>query len=176
MTSPPALHACFAAVPYTFPWAGLVQQFKFDGHIAWARTLADLMRATPWAEPALDAADVVVPMPLSDVRMRERGFNQSALLARQLAPAVTRDDVLLRVLHSPPQSSLPRHARLANVQSAYAVEPAVFSELRALRVVLVDDVMTSGASINAAAQVLRQAGAAHVSGLVFARTDAPSFS
>jgi len=76
-------------------------------------------------------------------------------------------------MHPQPMCRVPR---LASVPSAHAVEPAVQAGLCALRVLQLDEVMTSGASVSAAAQVLRHAGAAHVTWLVFARTDTPSFS
>ena len=133
--------------------------------------MATLMRSTPWVDPALDAADWVVPMPLSQERLRQRGFNQAYVLARELAPTVVRKDFLLRIRDTPAQSSLPRRERLANVQNAFAIEPLQHHQLQGKRIVLVDDVMTSGASLNAAAHTLKHAGAQHVTALVFARTD-----
>jgi ComF family protein len=124
-------------------------------------------------EPALEQADWVLPMPLSAQRLRERGFNQAALLAQQLAPDRTHTRLLLRVLHTPAQSTLDRKQRRASVQHAFAVEPRLAHLLKGKRVVLLDDVMTSGATLFAAATVVRAAGAAHISGVVLARTDAP---
>ena len=171
LREPPPLDACLSAVSYQFPWAGLITHYKFGNAPGWSAALALLMRSAPWVEPALEQADVVLPMPLSVQRLRERGFNQSLELARQLAPAKLRHDVLLRIRHTPPQSALPRAERLRNVQAAFAVEPKWAPLVRGQRVVLIDDVMTSGASLYAAAQALRQAGAAHITGVVLARTD-----
>jgi len=145
--------------------------FKFHQHTGWATSLATLMRSAPWVEPALERADLLIPMPLSDERLRTRGFNQTALLARALEPAKVASDVLLRIQDTPPQSALPRKERLANVQNAFALDPLHRARLRGLRVVLLDDVMTSGASLQAAARVLRQADVAHLTTLVFARTE-----
>jgi len=133
--------------------------------------MAVLMRSTPWVDPALDAADWVLPMPLSPERLRQRGFNQAFLIARELAPQLVNNTLLLRIQDTPAQSSLPRRERLANVEHAFAIEPLQRHRLNGKRIVLVDDVMTSGASINAAALTLKQAGAQHVTALVFARTD-----
>jgi len=130
-----------------------------------------LMRITPWVEPALERCHVVVPMPLSAQRLRERGFNQALELARRLAPGRTEAALLLRIRDTPAQASLKRAERLRNVQGAFAVDPLRRARLSGQDVVLVDDVMTSGASVCAAAAVLRQAGAARVTALVFARTD-----
>jgi len=170
LKEPPPLDACLAAVAYAWPWSGCVTQFKFGGQPGWARTLATMLRSTPWVEPALEQAGHVLPMPLSRERLATRGFNQALLLAKQLAPRATDATLLLRTRHTRPQSALKRAERLRNVQGAFAVEPLRAGALRGQRVVLVDDVMTSGASLHAAAQALRQAGAAHVTAVVFART------
>ena len=119
----------------------------------------------------MDAADVLLPMPLSKERLRERGYNQAHVLAYALdAPKVVHD-VLLRVRDTPPQRTLPRSERLLTVQDAFAMEPLQIHRVRGKRVVLLDDVMTSGASLHAAARVLRGAGVAHTTALVLARTE-----
>jgi ComF family protein len=171
IAKPPPLDQALAAVSYDFPWSGLVTQFKFREHTGWAGSFAMLMRSAPWVEPALDNADWLLPMPLSPARLQERGFNQAQLLARALEPGKVRADILLRVKETPPQSSLPRKERLLGVRGAYAVEPQHAAEVRGKRIVLVDDVMTTGASLHAATAVLRHAGAAHLTALVFARTE-----
>ncbi len=130
-----------------------------------------LMRSAPWAEPALERADLVLPMPLSPVRLRERGFNQAFELARRLAPGKTDAGLLIRTRDTPAQSGLTRAERLRNLQGAFAIEPLRASQVRGRRIVLVDDVMTSGASLFSAAQALRTGGAAHVSAIVLARTE-----
>ena len=170
LREPPGLDACFAAVDYGYPWAGAIAEFKFRGDPGWAAALATLLRSTPWVEPALEAADRVLPVPLSRERLQERGFNQAALLARHIAGAKMDAALLLRLFATEAQSGLPRSQRLRNLGHAFAVEPTRASALQGQRLVLVDDVMTSGASLHAAAQALRQAGAAHVTAVVFART------
>ncbi|NMM13559.1 MAG: ComF family protein [Rhodoferax sp.] len=169
-TAPP-LDACLAAVSYAFPWSDLIVGYKFHNHPGRASAFAVLLRSTPWAEPALEAADVVVPMPLSSARLQTRGFNQALVLARQLAPDKTDSRLLLRIKDTPAQSSLKRAERLDSVKDAFAVEPLLSASLKGARLVLVDDVMTSGASLFAAARTLRAAGAAHITGLVIARTE-----
>mgnify|MGYP000556564309 CR=1 FL=1 len=168
---PPPLDACLAAVTYSYPWSTLITRYKFGDHPGWARTLADLLRSMPWVEPALDAADLLLPMPLSRQRLQTRGYNQALEIARHLDPVKTQAELLLRLRDTAPQSALPRAARLRNVKHAFAVEPLRQAELQGQRVLLLDDVMTSGASLFAAAQALRQAGAAHITGLVVARTE-----
>lgn len=171
--SAPPLDACHAALSYEYPWSALIARYKFGGDAGWAASFALLMRSAPWFEPALEEADLVLPMPLSRQRLAERGFNQALVLARALAPATTDAGLLLRVRHTTPQMELDLKRRLDNVRGAFAVEPLRAGKLRGARVALVDDVMTSGASLFAAAQVLREAGAARITGLVLARTDEP---
>jgi ComF family protein len=165
------LDAALAAVSYGYPWAGVVQEFKFREQPAWARSMALLMRSAPWVEPALDAADWVLPMPLSAQKLQSRGFNQAWLLAQALSPAKARAQWLLRIRDTPAQSSLARRERLSNVANAFAIDPLRQRDLEGKNVLLVDDVMTSGASLRAAAQPLRQAGVRHITALVFARAE-----
>ena len=172
MLAPPPLDACIAAVSYDYPWTDLISHFKFHGQPAWARSLGRLMRSAPWVEPALEQADLVIPMPLSITRLRERGFNQALELAKRLAPTGKIESrLLLRIKDTAPQLQLNRNQRLSNLSNALAVEPLQAARLQAARVVLLDDVMTSGASMHAAARALRGAGAGHITGIVFARTD-----
>jgi len=174
LSRPPPLDLCLAAVPYAWPWVDLIARFKFQEQAGWSGALATLMLSTPWAEDILDKADLVLPIPLSSQRLAQRGYNQSWQLARQLSAPKAHVDWLLRTRDTPSQRLLPRAERLANLVDAFAVEPLRVAELRGQRVVLVDDVMTSGASLYTAARVLREAGAAHISALVLARTESRS--
>ena len=173
LREPPPLDRCLAAVSYGYPWSGLITHFKVHGQPGWAGPLATLMRSAPWVEPALEEADHVLPMPLARERLAERGFNQALELARALAPGKVRSGLLLRVRNTPAQAELGLAARLRNVKGAFAVEPLEVAQVAGRRIVLVDDVMTSGASLFAAADALRQAGAKHVTAVVLARTDEP---
>lgn len=167
---PPPLALCLAACDYDWPWTDCIGRFKFEGQAGWAAPLALLMHSMPWAEQALDGADRVLPMPLFPRRLRERGFNQSLELARRLALGRIDARLLLRLRDTPAQSSLNRAQRLRNLRGAFAVDPLRAHEVRGARLLLVDDVMTTGASLCSAAQALRDAGAAQVSALVLART------
>ncbi|MEO7107762.1 MAG: ComF family protein [Rhodoferax sp.] len=169
--NPPPVDACLAALPYAYPWSTLVADFKFRQHPSWAASFATLLRAAPWVEPALDAADMLLPMPLSRERLRERGYNQAHALARALDGPKLAHGVLLRVRDTPPQRTLPRSERLRAVQDAFAIDPLESHRVKNKRVVVIDDVMTSGASLHAAARVLRGAGAIHITALVLARTE-----
>ncbi len=169
--NPPPLDACLAAVPYAYPWSDLIIGYKFHEHPGRAAAFALLLRSTPWVEPALEAADALLPMPLSTERLRTRGFNQALLLARHLAPDKTDSHLLLRIKDTPAQSTQTRKERLTSLLDAFAVDPLRAQQIRGKRLLLVDDVMTSGATLHAAARVLRAAGAAHITGLVIARTE-----
>jgi ComF family protein len=171
--NPPPLDACFAAVPYGYPWSDLVARFKFLGEPGWAESLSGLLRSADGVAAACETAELVLPMPLDAARLAERGFNQALELARRLAPDRTEARLLLRLRATTPQVQLAQAERQANVRGAFGLEPLRFGEVRGKKVLLVDDVMTSGASLYEAAAVLRAAGAARVSAAVFARTDEP---
>ena len=168
---PPPLEACLAAVDYAYPWSTLVQRFKFRDAPGWAATLARRMARISGAADELAIADLVLPMPLAPRRLAERGFNQALLLARHLHAGKTEGRLLLRLRETSSQTALDRGARQRNVEGAFGVEPLRAHELRGRRVLLVDDVMTSGASLHAAAKVLRHAGAVRVAAVVLARTE-----
>lgn len=179
LRQPPPLEACFAAMPYAYPWSDLVARYKFGGDPAWAAVFASLLLQVPGVRTALErlqAEDWLVPLPLSAQRLQSRGFNQAWELAKALAQqsgsaAQVDARLLLRIRDTPPQAQLKREARLRNVKGAFVVDPLRVQPLQGRRVLLVDDVMTSGASLFAAAQALRDAGATHVTALVFARTE-----
>jgi ComF family protein len=148
-----------------------VAQFKFQADPGLAHALADLMRHAPWVEPALEAAKLVVPMPISPARLRERGFNQALELARHLAPLKTDSHTLMRGGEFAHQVGASRQERLDHVRDTFWVAPECIATVRGQQVVVLDDVMTTGASIYEAARALRASGATHVTGLVLARTE-----
>lgn len=174
LRAPPAFDAAVAAVNYGYPWSALLMQFKFQQDPGAAHALAQLLARAPGAAQALAAATLIVPVPLSRERLRERGFNQAALLARALArsqgaPACA-TELLQRARHTPAQSGLQRAQRLGNLRGAFSVPPQRSAQARGQRVLLVDDILTTGATLDAAAQALRQAGAIHICAMVVART------
>ena len=169
-THPPPLDACCAALDYGYPWASTLAQFKFQADPGWAGTLAQFMRQAPGADALLAQADWVLPVPLSPERLRTRGYNQALLLARALAPQRVHARLLLRTRDAQAQSHLTRAQRLRNLRGAFVLEPLLAPQVAGRRVVLVDDVMTTGATLHATAAPLREAGAIHVAALVLART------
>lgn len=165
----PAFAYARAAAHYGDHARETLHAFKFGGRRALAAPLGDLLAELGPALP-LPAVDVIVPVPLHPRRERERGFNQSWLLARRVAAAwriTARADVLTRRVATPPQTALGAEARRLNVGGAFRVRRP---ELVAGRhVLLVDDIMTTGATAGACARTLREAGAAIVGVVTVAR-------
>ncbi len=177
LPAPRPLAAAGAAGSFGGPLREAIHLFKYLGRSELAGSLGrQLAAALPAALPGLAAAatgravDLVVPVPLHPLRLAARGFNQAALLARPVTgylgvPLAGR--LLLRVRDTPPQPPLGRAARRANVRGAFAVcRPAA---LRGRRCLLVDDVLTTGATAAACARALLDAGAVRVTLLVLAR-------
>ncbi len=172
--APPAYLRTVCAADYGFPWDRLVGALKFHGRPELAAPLAALM-AQAWHRAGQAAAQVVLPVPLGPVRLAQRGYNQAWELARRAAAAVglpAQPQLLLRPLDATPQAELGRSERQRNLASAFMVDPRRRAELLGRHVALVDDVMTTGATAQAAATVLLRAGAAAVDVWVLARTPA----
>jgi ComF family protein len=142
----------------------IVHALKYDGRRSLAVPLAALMRAR--AAALVDAADVAVPVPLHPSRLRQRGFNQAADLARGLGVPVV--SARKRVRATPTQTSLPAARRHGNVRGAFTITRHA-RVLAGCTVLLVDDVSTTGATLDACARTLKAAGAAEVRALTAAR-------
>ncbi len=173
LTDPPPYARTLAAVDYDHPWDGLITHFKFHGALDLATALAERMLA---ASGGLSAPALLVPIPLSDARLRERGYNQAWELTKRLGTTLhCRVDatLLLRVKDTPHQLVFPPDQRAGNVRAAFAVEPRQRVELQGRTVTLVDDVMTTGATVAEAARTLLQGGASEVHVWVIARTPRP---
>jgi ComF family protein len=164
------LDACCAALDYGYPWDALITRFKFAPDPAWAEVFAQLMLNAPGARSTVARAHLLVAVPLSQARLRERGFNQAHELARRLHPVKVRGQLLLRQRDTLAQSGLDKAERSRNLEGALRVNDIKRHELRGRRVLLIDDVMTTGATLSAAARILRAAGAVEVAALVLART------
>jgi ComF family protein len=171
IVNPPPIDACLTSVSYSYPWSNCIASYKFGNNPAWARAFAVLLNSSPWVEPAIECADLLIPVPLSVARLKHRGYNQAWELCKHLNHVKTDAQILLRIKDTLTQSTLNKQERLKNVKTAFAVDPLRAHELQGKRIVLVDDVMTSGATLFAAAAALRQAGAAHITAIVFARTE-----
>ena len=166
LRQPPSLSSVHAVFVYGFPLDRLVPRFKFHRDLAAGRLMADLMVGALASAPRPDA---LVPLPLHAHRLRERGYDQALELARPLAAALTlplRNDLLQRVRSTAPQSELDASQRHRNVASAFAVPSRAALPAH---IVLVDDVMTTGATLDAAARALLRGGAKRVDAWVCAR-------
>ena len=163
---------CVAARLYVSPWKELITAFKFKEQVGLAYFLAHQMRQTPAIAQRLDACDWLIPVPLSAQRLRDRGFNQALLLAKHLCPKRTLAQGLIRLRDTPAQSGLSRQDRLHNLDHAFMVNPAYVQMLRDAKVVLVDDVTTTGTTLLACTQALQAAGVKQVEAVVLARTPA----
>lgn len=175
------LHGSLGPVPllaagrYEAPLSDAIRQFKYDGRPDLARPLSRLVT------PALSrlapfAGELLVPVPLHPRRLAERGYNQAALLASQLASASglrCRPRTLLRRRHTLPQVGRSRVDRIANVTGLFAVREG--ARVRGHKVILVDDVATTGATLSACISALEAAGADVRGALLLARAAEAEF-
>ncbi len=159
----PQFDRTLAVFAYAFPLDKMVQALKFNGQLMLVHLLAHKLAQRVKIRP-----DYIVAMPLHPARLRERGFNQSLELARQIARnlKIPLLNTCQRVRNTPPQSALPWKERGKNMRKAFTCT----EDLSGKHVAVVDDVMTSGASVNELARALRQANAREVSAWVVART------
>ena len=164
LTAPPHFDGVLAAGIFSHPLDAYIRALKYHSRLSLARPLASLLADRLAAEAM---PDIIVPMPLSVDRQRTRGFNQALELARQLPPPYPAriGTALRRVRDTPSQAGLGRDDRKNNVKGAFSAGP----EVRGRRIALLDDVMTSGATLDAAARSLMEAGAVEVRAWVVAR-------
>jgi ComF family protein len=165
LTQPPAYDATHAAFAYAFPADALIQALKFRGELALAPLLGNFLAA---CIPAREA-DCIVPVPLSSERLRSRGYNQALEIARRVSAATgTRlaPELCERSRDTATQMDLPLDERVRNVRGAFHCPGIVGGAT----VAVLDDVMTTGATLDEMASTLKRAGAARVVNWVIART------
>jgi ComF family protein len=178
---PPGVARVWAACRYDDPVSGWIQLLKYGRNDGLSRLLAALLEEALAAHGDLPEAHLLVPVPLHPLRLWQRGFNQSLLLARDwlrrsaalpvAAPRLA-TRVLVRSRHTRPQVSVSGAERRSNVAGAFALHPRLAREpapLRGQRVLLCDDVTTTGSTLAACAEPLLAAGAERVEALVLAR-------
>ncbi|OAM51430.1 phosphoribosyltransferase [Methylovorus sp. MM2] len=166
LTAPPAFDRIHALFRYEYPIDAMLQRYKYQHLLTMAALFGEMMMTEL---PRANLPDLIIPMPLHPQRLKERSFNQSLEIARIIA---NRLDIRLaaqscsRTRNTPPQASLPMKERTKNMKDAFACN----ENLSGLHIAVVDDVMTTGASLNALAKTLKKAGAASVECWVVART------
>lgn len=168
LSDPPHFDETISAFRYAYPLDRLVQAYKFNANLSLLPLFADALVRAIGNFDAAARPNLVIPLPLAPRRLAERGFNQASLLGERVSKTLAiRFEArgMLRVRETPPQSGLSREARLKNVRGAFDCA----NRLDGLRVAVVDDVMTTGATLSEAAKALKKAGAAHVSAWVIAR-------
>jgi ComF family protein len=164
LSHPPHFHGTLALWRYEFPCDRLIQALKYRARLALAGYFARAL-----ASRGLPEVDLIVPMPLHRRRLAERGFNQALEIARGVARHLgvrIEPRGVLRIRDTAPQTGLPYEDRATNVRGAFQCR----LELAGASIAVVDDVMTTGATLNEVARVLKHAGAARVENLVIART------
>lgn len=166
---PPRYDASTCAMRYEYPVDHLLRAFKFHGRLVYGRTLAELLaqrlraaRCNPWPE-------LLIPVPLATARFRERGFNQAIEIGTVLEDKLKiplRADIVRRTRHTREQSGLEARERRKNLRGAFAVERKSLAK----HVAIVDDVITTGSTMNELARTLRRAGAERIEAWALART------
>jgi ComF family protein len=167
---PPPWDAAWAPFRYGWPLDRLEARYKFGRELAAGRTLAELWRRLP---PPVARPALILPVPLHRARLRQRGYNQALELARPLGRALdvpVRHDLLLRARATAAQTELDAAARRRNVRGAFALREGAALPAH---VALLDDVMTTGATLAECARVLRRAGVARVDVWALARAPSP---
>ena len=171
LAHPPPFDATVAACAYAFPVDRLIHAFKYQGRLSLAEWCADAILAAGRRRSPMRLARLIA-LPLSQERQRERGCNQAAEIARALAAktgVALMGDGVRRTRATPAQAALPWPERARNVRGAFSCDV----DMRGLSVAVVDDVMTTGATLAEFAKTLKAAGAAHVENWVVARTLQP---
>jgi len=161
---PPRFDRATAVYAYDFPVNALIQAFKYGGNLAIAAVLGNAL-----GQAVSERADLIIPMPLSPQRVRGRGFNQALEIARSVSGMTgipVLNDACRKVTETQPQAALPWKERAKNVRGAFVCD----ADLGGKRIAVIDDVMTTGATLNELAKNLRRAGAAYISVWVVART------
>lgn len=166
--SAPAFDSCFAAFRYQQELVQLHHDFKFKRKLAAGRLMAELMAEQLTASPR-SMPELLIPVPLHARRLRERGFNQALELSHTLSAQLSVDldaNILVRARHTQAQSSLPKHQRHRNLRNAFRMA----SSIDCTHVAIVDDVMTTGVTVNEIARVLRRQAVRRIEVWVVAST------
>ena len=169
LNSPPDFDATKAVFLYAYPIDAMMLRYKYGNSLNLGALFGEFLAE----KTLLKTIDVIIPMPMHPQRLKERGFNQALEIAKVLCKnhkekldykSVTRQTL------TPPQASLPLKERVKNIKGAFNVNADKLDKLQGKRIAIIDDVMTTGASLNELAKTLKKAGASHVECWVIART------
>lgn len=178
LSAPPSIDQTQAVFTYDYPLNHLLQQFKYQEALSISRLFAHVLQQKIAQNRTSTAVvnginqpniDLIIPMPMHPQRLKTRGFNQAHEIAKPMAKALQlplNPHVCQRVKLTPPQASLPLKDRVTNIHGAFECK----KNLEGLNIAIIDDVMTTGASLNELAKTLKKAGAARIECWVIART------
>lgn len=168
LVAPHAFVKGYSCVEYGWAERDFLHRFKYKDKAYYAKKMADLMAERIDQETL--AVDLLVPVPMYKKKQRQRGYNQAAVLARQLGEKlqISYDEVLIRQKNTEPMSGLDRLQRKENIKDAFAVVPSKARKVKGISLMLIDDIYTTGSTADACAQCLINAGAKEVYVYAFA--------
>lgn len=170
LSDPPAFSFARSACIYDGAMKELIHQFKYRGKLSLAVTLSDIMACyLKDNDHLIKGVDRIIFVPIGSDRLRKRGFNQSKVIAQHMSEifAIPLDDCLEKCSHTKSQNELSREDRLANLKGSFRIKKG--ASLQGLTMLMVDDVMTTGATLGECAKVLKSAGAAEIRCITLAR-------
>ncbi len=173
LNSPPDFDVTKAVFLYAYPVDAMMQRYKYGNMLNLGNTFGEFLTEKVNVEDCLKNIDLFIPMPMHPQRLKERGFNQALEIAKVLTKNCKEKldyNSVERQILTPPQASLPLKERVKNIKGAFKVKADKLDKLQGKRIAIVDDVMTTGASLNELAKTLKKTGAAHVECWVIART------
>jgi ComF family protein len=162
ISSLPDFDATHSVFLYDFPIDSMMQRYKYGSMLSLYAFFGQMLSE----KVDMGSVDLIIPMPMHPARIKERGFNQALEIAKVFGKEKLDYKSVVRQKLTPPQASLPLKQRVKNIKGAFAVS----ANLTGKRIAIVDDVMTTGASLNELAKSLKKAGASHVECWVIART------
>ena len=168
LSEPPAFDATHSLFSYDYPVDTMLQHYKYQHRLHLAHSFAQLLLAKI-RQQAPKHIDLIIPMPMHAARLKQRGFNQALEISRLLSSELQINldsNICQRHKLTPPQASLPLKQRMSNIRGVFSCT----HNISGLRIAIVDDVMTTGASLNELAKTLKKSGAAHVECWTIART------
>lgn len=166
ISSPPDFDATHSVFLYDFPIDSMMQRYKYGNMLSLYAFFGQMLSE----KVDIGAVDLIIPMPMHPARIKERGFNQALEIAKVFGKEKLDYKSAIRQKLTPPQASLPLKERVKNIKGVFSVYGGKLNQIQGKRIAIVDDVMTTGASLNELAKTLKKAGASHVECWVIART------